>query len=117
MPDWETIVKPSYRVPLTLPYFFESCSWLMKYFIPLEILPNKNILSQKPILYIVGDNDKYLHIDRHKEVYDEIASVASQNVKIMEFKAISNCGHLPQDEKPKDVLDCIVDFLSRVGIQ
>ena len=75
----------------------------------------KNILSQIPILYIVGEGDKYLHIDRHKEVYNEIALIAPQNVK-MELKSINNCGHLPQDEKPQEVLDYIVDFLSRVGI-
>jgi pimeloyl-ACP methyl ester carboxylesterase len=115
IPDWETIVKPNYRVPLTLPYFFESCSWLMKYFLPLEILPNKNILSKMPILYIAGANDTYLHIDKHKKIYDEIALVAPPNAK-MEFKVINNCGHLPQDEKPQETLDYITDFLFRVGI-
>lgn len=115
IPDWETKIKPSYQVPLTLPNFYESVSWFMKYFIPLEILPNKKLLSQVPILYIVGDDDKFLHVDNHKKIYDEIALVAPQNVRI-EFKVIENCGHLPQEEKPQEVLNCIVDFLSRIGI-
>ncbi|PKC56049.1 alpha/beta-hydrolase [Rhizophagus irregularis] len=115
IPDWETVVKPNYRVPLTLPNFYESLSWLMKYFVPLEILPHKRYLAQVPMLYISGDDDKYLHIDKHREIFDDIISVAPSDAKI-EFKVIQNCGHLPQDEKPQEVLDSIINFLYRVGI-
>ncbi|RIA80756.1 Alpha/Beta hydrolase protein [Glomus cerebriforme] len=115
IPDWETVVKPNYRVPLTFPNFYESLSWLMKYFVPLEVLPNKEYLARVPILYITGDDDRYLHVDRHKEIFDDIASVAPQNA-ILEYKVLNNCGHLPQDEKPQEVLDSIVNFLFRVGI-
>ncbi|CAG8772534.1 3099_t:CDS:2, partial [Gigaspora rosea] len=52
VPDFETMVRPCYRVPLTLPNFYESISWLFKYFIPLEIMPNKHILQQFPILFL-----------------------------------------------------------------
>ncbi|RIA89875.1 Alpha/Beta hydrolase protein [Glomus cerebriforme] len=115
IPDWETTVKPTYRVPLTLPNFYESFSWLMKYFIPLKLLQNKSILSQIPILYISGDDDKYLHVDIHREVFNDIASTAPPNTE-MEFKVINECGHLPQDEKPQEVLNCIINFLLSLSI-
>uniref|UniRef100_A0A1D1XUG3 Epoxide hydrolase 3 n=1 Tax=Anthurium amnicola TaxID=1678845 RepID=A0A1D1XUG3_9ARAE len=115
VPDWETVVKPNYRVPLTLPNFYESLSWLMKYFVPLEILPHKRTLVQVPLLYISGDDDKYLHVDKHREIYEEFASVAPPNA-IMELKIIHECGHLPQEEKPNEVLDSIVNFLYKVGL-
>ncbi|GBC05550.1 hypothetical protein RclHR1_06290005 [Rhizophagus clarus] len=115
IPDYETAVKPIYRVPLTLPNFYESFSWLMKYFVPLDILQYKRHLTQVPMLYLIGDDDKYLHADKHKEIFDDIASVAPPNAKI-EMKIINNCGHLPQDEKPQEVLNLILDFLNRVGI-
>ncbi|CAB4398328.1 alpha/beta-hydrolase [Rhizophagus irregularis] len=120
IPDWETVVKPTYRVPLTLPNFYESFSWLMKYFVPLNILPNKDILTQKPILYISGDDDRYLHVDKHREVFDEIASTPTSSTSHpnfkMEFKVINECGHLPQDEKPQEVLNSIIDFLISLQI-
>ncbi|CAG8437889.1 7993_t:CDS:2 [Funneliformis caledonium] len=115
IPDWETVVKPNYRIPLTLPNFYESLSWLMKYFTPLVILPYKSYLARLPILYLSGDDDKYTHVDNHIEVYEEIRSVAPPDAKL-EFKILNNCGHLPQDESPEEVFNSIVAFLNRVGI-
>ena len=87
----------------------------MKYFVPLNILPNKNVLTRAPILYISGDDDKYLHLDGHMAVYNELCSAAPHDAKI-ELKIINHCGHLPQDEKPQEVLDFIVNFLFKVGL-
>ncbi|RIB24610.1 Alpha/Beta hydrolase protein [Gigaspora rosea] len=115
MREWETVVKPCYRVPLTLPNFYDSVSWLIKYFIPFEILPNKQMLHQFPILYITGDDDKYLHVDKHKEIFDEMVEGAPENA-ILEHHVIENCGHLTQDEKPQETLDLIIDFLRRLDV-
>jgi pimeloyl-ACP methyl ester carboxylesterase len=93
----------------------------MKYFVPLNILPSKHILTQKPILYISGDDDKYLHVNKHREVFDELlastssSSTSHPNVK-MEFKVINECGHLPQDEKPQEVLNTFIEFLLSLQI-
>ncbi|GES98629.1 alpha/beta hydrolase [Rhizophagus clarus] len=48
------------------------------------------------------------------EVFDEIAS-SCPNVK-MEFKVINECGHLPQDEKPQEVLNSVINFLLSLQI-
>jgi pimeloyl-ACP methyl ester carboxylesterase len=87
----------------------------MRYFIPLEILPNKNILTRVPILYITGDDDKYLHVDGHRVVFDQLYSAAPRDA-LIELKIINQCGHLPQDEKPQEVLESVVNFLFRVGL-
>ncbi|CAJ0650971.1 10145_t:CDS:2 [Entrophospora sp. SA101] len=101
IPDWETVVKPCYRVPLTLPNFYESVAFLMKYFIPLEILPHKNVLQKIPILFMIGDNDTYTKYDAHINVFEEI-KLGSSSDSILEFKALTQCGHFPQDEKPQE---------------
>ncbi|CAG8626232.1 4364_t:CDS:2 [Cetraspora pellucida] len=113
--EWETVVKPCSRVPLTLPNFYEAVSWLMKYFIPLEILPNKHRLQRFPIIYITGDDDKYLHVDKHKETFDELIDSAPENA-VLEYYMLEKCGHLPQDEKPQETLDLVINFLRRLGV-
>ncbi|CAG8642405.1 8828_t:CDS:2 [Acaulospora morrowiae] len=115
IPDWESVMKPSYRAPLTLPNFYEAFSWLMKYFQPLEILGYKHILQQLPICYITGDDDKYTHLDIHKQVFNELKLNAPENA-MMEFYVLDKCGHLPQDEVPLQVLDVTINFIKRIGI-
>ncbi|CAB4406136.1 unnamed protein product [Rhizophagus irregularis] len=76
-----------------------------------QFLIGKLYLTQNPILYISGDDDRYLHVDKHREVFDEIASTPTSSTSHpnfkMEFKVINECGHLPQDEKPQEVLNSI----------
>jgi len=53
-------------------------------------------------------------MDGHKEIFDEIYA-ATKNPR-MEYKLLNDCGHLPQDEKPQEVMECVVNFLFKVGI-
>ncbi|KAG9301249.1 hypothetical protein G9A89_012632 [Geosiphon pyriformis] len=115
IPNWETVVKPAYRVPLTLPNFYESVSYLMKHFRPLEIYQNRNILHQTPVLYIAGKNDRYMPGDLHRQVYEEMVNGAPPGT-VFEFQCLEECGHLPQDEKPREVLQLSLDFLRRIGV-
>ncbi|CAG8516477.1 19416_t:CDS:2 [Dentiscutata erythropus] len=115
VPDFETMVRPCYRVPLTLPNFYEAIAWLFKYFIPLEVLPNKHIFLQFPILYLVGDDDKFTNESIHKEIFEEMLVDAPENAKL-EYHVLKYCGHLPQEEKPQEVLDVLIDFLKRLNV-
>ncbi|CAH1760780.1 7444_t:CDS:2 [Entrophospora sp. SA101] len=113
--DWETVVKPCYRTPLTLPNFYEAASYIMRYFIPLEILPHKHILQRLPILYITGENDKYTSFENHQQIFEDLRSNSPPNA-ILQFKGIAECGHLPQDEKPQEVLRLSIEFLRNLGL-
>ncbi|CAG8523550.1 10143_t:CDS:2 [Racocetra fulgida] len=37
------------------------------------------MIQRFPILYITGDDDKYLHVDKHKEAFDELVADAPEN--------------------------------------
>lgn len=87
----------------------------MKYFVPLEVMSYKSFLQQFPILFLSGDDDKYTHPEKHKEVYTELSSGAPPN-SLLEFHVIENCGHIPQDEKPQEVLNLCINFIRRTGI-
>nr|CAG8648032.1 3776_t:CDS:2 [Entrophospora candida] len=89
IPDWETAITPYYTTPSTLPNYYESISFLMKYFIPLEILPHKNELQNIPILFMVGDDDKYTTCDVNKSIFEEI-KLNSPSDSIMEFKKMDD---------------------------
>ncbi|RHZ44708.1 hypothetical protein Glove_712g32 [Diversispora epigaea] len=115
VPEWESVVKPCYRVPLTLPNFYEGVSWAMKYFVPLEVMNYKSFLQQYPICFVCGDADKYTHVDRHKKVYSELSSGAPPNA-LIEFHVLESCGHIPQDEKPEEVLNLCINFIKRTGV-
>nr|CAG8608561.1 15773_t:CDS:2 [Entrophospora candida] len=101
IPDWETVIRPHYRVQLTLPNFYEAFSFQLKYFTPLEILPHKNVLQKISTLFIVGSDDKYTTCDAHKKVFEEIES-NSPSDSILEFKVLTQCAHLPHEEKPQE---------------
>ncbi|CAJ0633611.1 13520_t:CDS:2 [Entrophospora sp. SA101] len=108
IPDWETVIRPHYRVQLTLPNFYEAISFQLKYFTPLEILPHKNVLQKIPTLFIVGNDDKYTTCDAHKKVFEEIES-NSPSDSILEFKVLTQCAHLPHEEKPQENNNLIKD--------
>jgi len=113
IPDWETAVKPCYRMPLTLPNFYEAVAFIMKYFVPLDVLSNIHLVSRFPILYISGDNDKYTRMEVHQQIVENLRSTAPPD-GIIEFKVIAQCGHLPQDEKPQEVLELMLGFLKNI---
>ncbi|CAG8536599.1 7086_t:CDS:2 [Acaulospora colombiana] len=63
----------------------------------------------------VGSDDRYLNIDKHIEVFEYIKLNAPENAMI-ELVTIEKCGHLPQEEKPQEVLNALVNFVQRVGV-
>ncbi|CAG8651144.1 10067_t:CDS:2 [Ambispora leptoticha] len=116
IPQWETVIRPAYRVPLTLPNFYESVNNVMRYFVPLEILENRQaLLRNTPILYITGNNDKYTSEEIHRQIAADMTSNMPEGA-VFEFHVLPDCGHIPQDEKPREVFELTLDFLKRMGV-
>ncbi|CAG8517463.1 10322_t:CDS:2 [Ambispora gerdemannii] len=116
IPEWETVVRPCYRVPLTLPNFYESLGHVMRYFRPLEIMEHLHIIHRHtPVLYIAGDTDRYMPGNQHPQAFLDMTRNMPEGT-MFEWHLLSECGHLPQDEKPREVLELTLDFLKRAGV-
>lgn len=65
----------------------------------------KNI--QIPTLIIWGENDKFIPLS--------IGQKLKQAIPNSKLAVIPNCGHMPQEEKPKETAEIISKFLNKLG--
>jgi pimeloyl-ACP methyl ester carboxylesterase len=60
---------------------------------------------RQPVLILWGENDRWLTIDHAKHLNQHLAD--------SRLITLSDCGHLPQMDTPKEVADAITEFIPR----
>lgn len=72
----------------------------------VNLLPERVRGLQVPLLAIAGDKD-------HVVPFQDSAKLA-ETVPRGQFVLLENCGHLPQEERPEEMLQAIRQFTSRI---
>lgn len=57
-----------------------------------------------PVLVLSGDSDVIIPLDKSMEV--------ARKIKTSSFKVIEKCGHLPQEERPEELMAAIIEFIT-----
>lgn len=71
----------------------------------MQVLEREMHRIEHPTLVIWGEQDRLLPVQNGAKIHLMIQG--------SEFLVIPECGHLPQEERPNDVVELIVDFCSR----
>lgn len=97
----------AYSLPYRLPGG-ANASWLtLKQFDKQKLVDLSNRFEAlfQPLLVIWGDHDSLIPITHYEKFIHDFPSA--------DRLLISNCGHIPQEEKPELVVEAIVRFLER----
>ncbi len=102
-------ITPDIWEGYTLPTRVENWDRALWEFIVATDIPNiPKRLGEitMPVLVITGDDDRIVPTQQSIRLADELPNA--------QLVVIPNCGHLPQEECPKEFLDAIAEFLSNL---
>lgn len=98
----------AYTLPLTTPGGPEAFIATLKNFDnkQIEALNRQFKTIQAPVLIIWGEQDKWIPLNYYREFVKDFPQAKTL--------VIPNCGHIPQEECPKEVVNAILPFLKSV---
>ncbi|CAF0900538.1 unnamed protein product [Didymodactylos carnosus] len=108
-------VKEGYLRPIQDdPLFFIGLDFFIEYNGPSETTSIDHFLQiPRKILFIMGENDKLVSKKDVKEFYQLILNENKLDETILQYVSIQQCGHLPQEEKPTEVVGIISEFFEK----
>ena len=95
------------------PLFIESfILFIENYDVSREENSWQKLVDSQRILIVIGENDKIVRRKQVEKFYSILKTQRSKENVVTELVTISQCGHLPQEERNEQFVDLICHFLS-----